>query len=407
MEKLFELSQNFLGLENKVYVRDFIKEDPFKKGMSFLLGQRGVGKTTSLIQYMLSQYGDIRSKKMLYVPVDHILVEGETLYGIAEEFNKLGGELLCLDEIHKYDAWSKELKSIYDTFPALRVIASGSSALEVNKGSHDLSRRAIKYTLYGLSFREYLGISHGIELSSFSLDDLLQDHQNCARGIINVVEKLGNKILPLFKKYLEHGYYPFYLRLEDRQRFMIALEQNVHAAIESDLLAIYPSLSGNSIKKIKRLLAFIAQKTPYEADYSKMRRATEIPDDRTLKSYLKYLEDAQIIKGLSAEGKSMNTFDKVDKIFLNNTNLIYALGGETVQVGTVRETFFLSALSAKKEVSYPKVGDFKVAKNLFEIGGKNKRFDQIKDINDSFLVVDDVEIGIGNKIPLWLFGFLE
>ncbi len=316
--------------------------------------------------------------------------------------------MICFDEIHKYPDWSTELKSIYDTFPKLSIVASGSSALEIYKGSRDLSRRAVVYKMFGLSFREFIELELGIELISFGLEDIVRNHQRIANGIIMAVEKKGKKILALFKHYLEHGYYPYFREYKNRELFYITLEQNIHTTLESDLIAIYPSLSGNSIKKMKKLLTIIAYSVPFTPDLKKLKTTLEVGDERTLKTYLKYLEDAGIILTISKSGRGLRGLEKPEKIYLNNPNLIHAISSVTpVEKGNLRETFFLNLMGSLHKVSSPAQGDFNVeGKYIFEVGGKSKNFSQIKGIADSFLAVDDIEIGTGNKIPLWLFGFL-
>jgi predicted AAA+ superfamily ATPase len=326
---------------------------------------------------------------------------------VAESFYTLGGELLCIDEIHKYSDWSLELKSIYDTFPKLKVIASGSSALAVYQGSHDLSRRALRYYLPGLSFREYLEMTRQIAFAGFKLKDIVEDHQKIAHDIINAAENNKLKILPIFKEYLRIGFYPYSMRYKDQEdRFNITLEQHLHTTLENDLLSIHPSLSGVSIKKIKQLLSYLISHTPYQVALSKLRRALGISHERTLKTYLKYLEDAQVINVLCYEGKSLASFDKPEKIYLNNTNQLYALGEGQTDIRNLRETFFMNAVSQKYSVTYSGRGDFNLEGLIFEVGEKNKGYEQIKDIKSSYLAVDDTEKGIGNKIPLWMFGFL-
>lgn len=409
LEELLNLSQNFIRLNSQDYVRYFLKTHPLKNRFSIIVGQRGVGKTTAIIQHILSSYNrDIFTNKALYVQADHFLVGSRSLYEIAEQFYNLGGEMICYDEIHKYPAWSTELKSIYDTFPRLKIIASGSSALEIYKGSRDLSRRAVVFRMFGMSFREFVELTRGITLSAAGLEDLIKNHQRIAHKIISTVEKKGKKILSLFRHYLEHGYYPYFNEYKNKELYHITLEQNIHTTLESDLIAIYPSLSGNSIKKIKNLLAIIATAAPFTPDLKKLKTMLDVGDERTLKVYLKYLEDAGIILTISRGSRGLRELEKPEKIYLNNPNLIYAISGQTpVNIGNLRETFFLNIANALFKVSTPNQGDFLInGKYIFEVGGKNKDFRQIKDVKNSFLAVDDIELGVGNKIPLWLFGFL-
>lgn len=409
IEELFRLSQNFIRINNREYVRYFLRTYPLKNRFSIVVGQRGVGKTTAIIQHILSSYkNDIFTNSALYIQADHFLVGSHSLYEIAEQFYNLGGEMICFDEIHKYPNWSTELKSIYDTFPKLTTVASGSSALEIYKGSRDLSRRAVVYKMFGMSFREFIEIELGINLKSAGLENIINNHQRIADSITNAVEKKGKKILALFKSYLEYGYYPYFREYKNRELFYLTLEQNIHTTLESDLIAIYPSLSGNSIKKIKKLLMIIASSVPFTPDLKKLKTTLDVGDERTLKTYLKYLEDAGIILTVSKGGKGLRELEKPEKIYLNNPNLIHAISSRmTLEIGNLRETFFLNMVETSHKVSSPAQGDFLVnGKYTFEIGGKNKDFSQIKDIKNSFLGVDNTEIGVGNKIPLWLFGFL-
>jgi len=346
--------------------------------------------------------------KAIYIQADHFLVGSQSLYEIAEQFYNLGGELICFDEIHKYTNWSAEMKSIHDTFPKLTIVASGSSALEIYRGSHDLSRRAVIYRMYGMSFREFVELSLGISLKSLTIEEIVSSHQRSADDIISAVEKKHKKILALFSEYLEYGYYPYFRDYKDKALFYLTLEQNIHTTLESDLIAIYPSLSGNSIKKLKKLLSIIAASVPFAPDLKKLKTVLDVGDERTLKTYLKYLEDAGIILTVSKSGKKMRELEKPEKIYLNNPNLIYAIKGhETADTGNMRETFFLNMVHSLYKVSVPAAGDFLVNdKYTFEVGGKNKSFSQIKDVKKAFLAVDGIEIGAGSKIPLWLFGFL-
>lgn len=409
IEELFRLSQNFIRINNREYVRYFLRTYPLKNRFSIVVGQRGVGKTTAIIQHILSSYkNDIFTNSALYIQADHFLVGGQSLYEIAEQFYNLGGEMICFDEIHKYPNWSTELKSIYDTFPKLTILASGSSALEIYKGSRDLSRRAVLYKMFGMSFREFIEIELGINLKSAGLENIINDHQRIADSITTTVEKKGKKILALFKSYLEYGYYPYFREYRNRELFYITLEQNIHTTLENDLMAIYPSLSGNSIKKIKKLLMIIASSVPFTPDLKKLKTTLDIGDERTLKTYLKYLEDAGIIQTVSKGGRGLKELEKPEKIYLNNPNLIHAISSRMpLEIGNLRETFFLNIVETSHKVSSPAQGDFLVdGKYTFEIGGKNKDFSQIKDIKNSFLGIDNTEIGVKNKIPLWLFGFL-
>lgn len=407
-EKIVELSQQFLKVKNSPYERYFIRTKKFAHRMSIIMGQRGVGKTTTLIQLLLKKVQSDRfDPRILYIQADHFVLGNSSLYEIAEQFQMLGGKWLAIDEIHKYPEWSKELKSIYDTFTELELFISGSSALEIYKGSHDLSRRSVSYSMQGLSFREYLELSHSLELPSYPLKEICENHQKVAESILKILEEKKLKVIPEFHQYLKVGYYPYFFEIGDVDAYKIVLEQNFHMTIESDLAAIYPHLAGRSEKKIKELLIFIANAVPFIPNWSKIMNILDIGDMRTLKSYFSHLEDACLISSISKASDKLNKVESDDKIYLDNTNQLFAISSKTPEKGTVRETFFLSIVSQNHEVELPINGDFLVDGHyLFEVGGKNKNSAQVKSHQNPFLALDNIELGIGNKIPLWLFGFL-
>lgn len=411
LEELFIKSREFIALNNQVYKRYFLTTQPLEHRLSIIVGARGIGKTTTIAQYMSLYY---KEHEALYVNLDDIQNTAQfSMTEIAEEFVLNGGKLLCFDEIHKYNSWSAELKNIYDRFGELKIIATGSSALQINQGSHDLSRRAIVYTMVGMSFREFLELHYGFEFSPYSLHDILNNHVELATEVKKQIEQKGHKIIPLFKNYLKYGYYPYYLSMPNTTLFLQTLQQNINVSIESDLLYVYPKLNGTSIKKIKTLLSIIIKSVPFEPNMSDMKKAADITDDRTLKEYLSKLDDAGLIKLLMRNALAMKSIDKPEKIYLANPNLMYT---KEPDIGNLRETFFVNQLDnyykIKRSLSDDgifsgKSGDFYCEeKYTFEVGGKKKGFSQIKDTPDSYVVSDDLEIGIGHKIPLWLFGFL-
>lgn len=407
IDELRALSQTFIVSKDESYQRYFIRTTPLKHRFAIILGERGIGKTTTIIQHLLAAVNqDKYSNDILYIQADHFIVQRSTLYEIAEAFSHLGGKIIAFDEIHKYPNWSMELKSIYDTFPNLRILASGSSALEIHKGSHDLSRRAVTFHMAGLSLREFIELKYGLELPCFSLQDILNQHTDYAFQIIELLANKNLKILNIFSQYLQLGYYPYFREFELIEEFKITLEQNIHTTIETDLVAIYPFLTGNSIKKIKQLLIFIAQSVPFTPNWQKIKTITEIGDDRTLKTYFKYLEDAYIIRAIESHTDKLKRLEMSDKIFLSNTNQLYTLTPQP-NIGNVRETFFLNMLSLQHAITSDKKADFCVDNAFyFEIGGKSKNFSQIYDLKNSYLALDNIEHGSGNRIPLWLFGFL-
>ncbi len=408
LEVLRELSQRFLQIKQVAYHRYFYRFMSSLPRMAILLGQRGVGKTTLLVQYLLAYAdGDRFSPKILYVQADHFLIGNLSLYEIAEQFHLTGGKVIAIDEIHKYPQWSRELKSIFDTFPDLQILASGSSALSIYHGSHDLSRRAVTYSIVGLSFREYLELTLDTQFEVLDLETILTDHLSIADQINQKISKLDQKILPIFADYLRRGYYPYSFEFKDEVVFYITLEQNLHATIEVDLAAIYPQLTGNSIKKIKKLLVFIAQSVPFTPNWNKLQSLLEIGDQRTLKNYFKYLEQAGLIKTIEKNSDQLRQIEQPEKVYLDNPNQMFAIAAANANTGAIRETFFLDMLEPGHTIRLPHQGDFLVNNQyLFEIGGRNKKNSQIKSSPNAFIAADDIEIGGSGKIPLWLFGFI-
>lgn len=401
LSKLTVESKKFLQRNNLSYQRYFIKENKIKHRLTIITGARGIGKTVTIAQYMMSN----KDLESLYVSMDSFIIGDFSMYEIAEQFEMQGGELLCFDEIHKYTNWSQELKTIYDIFPNLRILASGSSALEINKGSHDLSRRAHILKMHGMSFKEFLELTLNTNFHTLNIYTIIKDHEEIAYEIVTKLQKLDKKILPLFQRYCKVGYYPYSLDIQDDEIFFDMLKQNIEISISNDLLFVYPSLDGNSIKKLKLLLNIIMKSVPFVPVLEKLKNLLNIGDARTLKEYFIKLEETGILTLLmKASSKGIQKLEKPEKIYLNNTNF---LNISTCEIETLRETFFIQSLSFKYNLSYPKKGDFLVDdKYLFEVGGKNKTFEQIKKIENSFLALDNIEVGNKNKIPLWLFGFM-
>jgi len=407
VDSLYQLSQKFFHARNQSYRRYFIRENNLSEQMSILVGQRGIGKTTLLIQYLLDYaQGDLFSPKILYVPTDHFSIGNSSLYSIAEWFVQNGGEFIAFDEIHKVEDWSLSLKSIYDSFPKLKVLASGSSALEIHKGSHDLSRRAIVYQVFGLSFREYLEMELGLDLPLIEFKQLFVNHPEYCHEICLLLK--DQKVLPLFKFYLKNGFYPYWFEWKEEDKFEITLEQSIHTTLEADLIAIHPHLSGNSIKKIRALLTFIAKSVPYSPNWQDLSKLLDIGDERTLKNYFSLLEDADLIRLLYKSSKKLSSIDSPAKIYLQNTNLCYIIARGQENKGSLRETFFFNMLSRAHEVTFPLNGDFLIDQSiLIEVGGVKKTKKQIWQEEQAYIVADDIEIGSKNKIPLWIFGFLS
>ena len=353
-----------------------------------LMGPRGIGKTTLLLQRIIESG---QANNSLYVSADHSYFSIHSLVEVADEFVKQGGEYLYLDEVHKYANWSRELKQIYDTHPALHIIFTGSSVLDILKGEADLSRRAIAYTMQGLSFREYLELFHGITAQVFSLEQIL-------RGEVRIKE-LPHP-LPYFNQYLKSGYYPF----AKEKAFFTRLEQMVTQTVEMDIPQ-FANMSVSTARKLRQMLAIVATLVPYKPDASAL--AAELKISRNVvPDYLLYLEKAGMIGQLRDATGGMRGLGKTEKVYLDNTNLMFALGGDKVEMGNVRETFFYNQTRETSDVMASKVADFKIGDYTFEVGGKNKTQRQIAGIDNAYIVKDDTEYAFRNEIPLWMFGFL-
>lgn len=414
MDDLIALSQYFLKQADKPFHRKLTKENSrdtgdFERPCTLVVGQRGVGKTTLVLQHLRSlEKVNTAFPATLYIPCDHYSVQGQSLYDIAETFSLHGGQTICFDEIHKYTGWAKELKSILDTFKSLRVIGTGSSAMEIKKASHDLTRRAINLELFGLSFREFISLETGLMLDSLELEALLTNHTTLAETIVTVLAEQDLKIIALFDRYLKIGHFPYYQDYSNRDDFYLTLQQNLDRALEGDLLAVYPALTGSSIRKIRKLVTRISERVPFSPDVRKLAKQLSIGDERTLYDYFSYLQATRIIRQLPPKGSLSSEMTKPEKIYLDNTNLMYALAfTNQVDLGCLRETFFYNAVSPVAQISAAQKADFWINKQFtFEVGGKGKTTQQIQGEHDAYLAVDSIEIGAGKRIPLWLFGFL-
>lgn len=368
----------------KRYLYNEIKWD---NRMIGIIGARGVGKTTMVLQYIKE---NLDHKKALYVSADDMYFSENRLVDLADEFYKSAGEYLFIDEIHKYANWSRELKNIYDSFPSLKIVFTGSSVLDIPKGSADLSRRAIVYKLYGLSFREFLQIFHNYQTEVYSL-----------KQIINNEVKLKDIIhpLPLFDDYLKRGYYPFGLEND----MNIRLGQIIVHTLETDIPQ-YANLNVGTSRKLKKLLSVIAESVPFKPNFSKISEMIGVSRN-SLDDYFSYMDKAGLISQLRNETSGIRGLGKVDKIYLDNTNIIYNLAGEKSNAGNIRETFFLNQMRVRNEVTSSKKADFSIDESTFEIGGKNKQQKQIEKVRKSYVVKDNIEFGYQNVIPLWAFGF--
>ncbi len=330
--------------------------------------------------------------------MDDLYFSTHSLVELAEQFALKGGQYLYLDEVHKYNNWSQELKNIYDSYPELKIIFTSSSALEIHKGSYDLSRRALMFDLPGLSFREFLEFRYNIRIQPVDLSDILFKQDKIASKIL-----LEIKPYEFFEEYLSIGYYPYFK--EDEEYYLQRLESVIRLVVETDLPAIY-KIDYSSISKLKKLIMIIGGISPYTPNLKKLSEQIGSKRETVLK-YLSLLHNAHILRWLSSDTNGINFMNKPDKLYLENTNIAYALSLTTPDIGTLRETFFLNQLSAKHFVSYSKKADFFIDnKYTFEIGGKNKTKKQIQGLDNAYIVKDNIEYGFDNIIPLWLFGFL-
>jgi len=369
-----------------------------------ILGARGTGKTTLMLQHVRERYGD--SDRALYISVDSPYFQAHNLFAFAREFHQFGGELLLVDEIHKYPDWAVDIKAIYDSFPKLNVVFSGSSLLQISKQKADLSRRAIIFNLHGLSFREYLNFTENKAYGAYSLEDILAEHRQIAETLCHEIT-----VRKLFRDYQQIGYYPFFM--ESPGTYLFRLREVINHILEVDL-PLVNRIEARQLSKLKKLLYLLATSVPFTPNISKLAEATDISRPR-LYEYLENLQDARLLNLVRSQGRGYEVLTKPDKIYLENSNLMYAIA-DNVNTGALRELFFVNQLRnasalhpelIENTIELSSKGDFIVkSQYTFEIGGKGKGFAQISGVEKSFVVADDIETGFQNKIPLWLFGFL-
>jgi len=387
MEKLIEIYKGLLDRTEIVFVRYLHEEIEWSSRLIAVVGARGVGKTTLLLQ-RIKLYHNVNDT--LYVNADDLYFTENTLFDLASIFYKNGGKHLFIDEVHKYENWSKEIKMIYDYYQDLQVVFTGSSILDIYRGSDDLSRRALTYKLEGMSFREYLNMSQGLQLPVYSLEDILSN---------KIVLKEIEHPIPLFKQYLEAGYYPFF----KEEAYSERLRNVINITLEVDI-PVYAKINIATSKKIKQLLYVISQSVPFKPNFSKIAEIVGVHRNQVV-DFLFYLEKAGIVTQLRTETKGIRMLGKVEKVYLNNPNLIYAIAEGSPEIGNMRETFFLNQLLVKNKVITSGFADFKIGEYTFEVGGRNKKQKQIEGIDNAFIVKDDIEYGYLNTIPLWAFGF--
>lgn len=389
MQVLQEKFKMLLDATDTTYVRDIHDSIAWDDRLVAILGARGIGKTTLVLQH-IKLYEDILSS--LYVSADDLWFSSHTLYELADVFYKNGGKALYIDEIHKYRNWAQEIKNIYDSYPRLRVAYTGSSILDLKKGGSDLSRRLLEYSLYGLSFREYLALSQGIRLPQHSLEQVLQ-------GKIDFPYS-DYRPIPLFKAYLKEGYYPYFRE----KSYYLRLNNVINRVVDEDIPR-FAGLSAVAADKLKTLLYIVAQSVPFKPNYSKIAEGLGIHRNSVAELML-WLDKAGLVSLLREETQGIRLLGKVNKVYLDNPNLAYALSDTEPDMGNLRETAFFSSVRVKHAVEASPVSDFKVGKYTFEVGGKSKGKKQVKEVSDAYVVKDDIEYGSRNIVPLWAFGLL-
>ena len=396
MESLITTSDRLLKHTNTDFIRYLYSSIAWNNRLVGIIGAKGTGKSTLLLQHIKLHFSD--NSKALYASLDNIWFTKHSLSELAEDFYNLGGTHLFLDEVHKYQSWAMEIKNIYDSYPTLHIVFTGSSMLEIFNASVDFSRRAVVYELKGLSFREFLKYENGIEMPFFELSDILKNHRTIASEITSKI-----KILPELKKYLEYGYYPYFK--ENLETYPIQVEQSINKTLNEDLPAI-ENIEYATILKIKKLLGTIAEMVPFTPNITNLSGVIEIGRHALVK-YLYLLDKAGIIQSITEPKQMLSSLSKPQKVYLENTNIIHSLAFQNINIGNVRETFFANQLRTKHKVNTAQSGDFTIDENfVFEVGGKNKSNSQIKNIENAYIASDDIETGFANKIPLWLFGFL-
>ena len=397
MQTLFEDFYRRLSRTETKFVRDLHDQISWDQRLIGITGARGVGKTTMLLQHIKMIFG-VAPDSVLYVSLDNLWFSGNSLLDLAADFDRQGGKVLFLDEVHKYRNWSQEIKNIYDGFPEMQIVFTGSSLLESHKGKADLSRRTLMYELRGLSFREFLELDRGEQFPVLALSSIFDKHAKLAVGVVERV-----KPIPAFQEYLRHGYYPFYK--EDVHGFHSRLATIANLILESDLPAV-ENIEVHTIPKIKKLLWLISKSVPFTPNISDLSLQVGVSRNSLL-NYLAWLERAGLVRLLPPKGGGFNVLAKPEKIYLDNTNFIHAFERQLPNVGNERETFFFNQVSSSVHVTAATRGDFLLDNAItVEVGGRSKSSSQITRTPKSYLALDNIEYGSGNRIPLWLFGFL-
>ena len=397
MERLIEIFRKKIASTETAFVRSLESQINWNARLVCIRGSRGTGKTTLILQHIKKTFAG-SLEKVLYVSLDNLYFSDNLLLDFVDGFVKRGGTHLFLDEVHKYPDWSRAVKNIYDDYPELHVVFTGSSLLEILNARSDLSRRALVYNLQGLSFREYLNLNARTDFPVLSLEEILQNNENLSAQIVSKI-----KPFEYFSDYLKHGYYPYFL--EGIDDYYIRLNETVNLILEIELPQLR-KLDVAYIVKIKKLLAVIGKSAPFIPNATEIASSIQI-SRQTLLQYFEYLEESKLIYQVFKQSRGLGALEKPDKIFLENTNLMYMFDDVQTDVGNVRETFAFNQLSHAHEVLFSEQSDFFVDKKYtFEVGGKNKKRKQIKDVSDSYILADNIEYGTERRIPIWLLGFL-
>ena len=396
MEALYRDSNRRLANASMKLTRYLLTEIDWSNRFITITGSRGVGKTTLIYQHMKETFTS--SNKALYVSMENPYFYNHSIVDLIEDFHNNGGRYIFLDEVHKYENWSRELKFVYDSFSDLHIVITASSILDIYKAEADLSRRAISYSLEELSLREYIEFNSGKKLPSFSFQEIITDH-------VNIAETLLNDIKPIleFNNYLKHGCYPFFK--EGKGVYRDKVLHAINLIIEVDLIGI-KGFDYSLVPKLKKFQYLISTSLPFTPNITKLSERLGVSRPTLIKA-IHHLQEAQLVIALHKEARGIGVLTKPEKLFVRNTNLMYAYGDDKVDVGARRETFFVNQVSMSHELTLANRADFIVdGKYTFEVGGKNKDSSQIRGIKNSFLVKDNIEVGFGNVIPLWLFGFM-
>ncbi|UKK51658.1 AAA family ATPase [Prevotella sp. E13-17] len=385
---LIEFMEGQLKQTTSTFHRYMFDQISWDSRMFGLVGPRGIGKSTMILQYIKEHRN---SRNILYISADHLYFSSHNLVDTVDEFIKEGGEQIFIDEIHKYENWSRELKQIYDSHPDVKIGFTGSSVLDIYKGFSDLSRRAPIFMMQGLSFREYLKLFHNIDASIYTLEDVL-----ALKAVVADV----NHPLPLFRDYLKRGYYPF----SSDSDFELKLRQVINQTMEVDIPQ-FANMTASTGRKLKKLLSVIAQSVPFKPVMDSLSTVVGVSRN-ILPDYFLYIEQAGMIGQLRDNTGGIRGIGKVEKVYLDNPNIAYLLGGPTTDIGNIRETFFYNQMRIVSDVISSRISDFEIDGKTFEVGGKNKGKKQITTAKEGYIVKDDIEFGSGNIIPLWAFGLM-